>query len=130
VISLIVQIVGWIILFTVIIGGGAAVNTAVTEASASASADSAQGAQDVAVTDCKMGDFGTATATLTITNSSDSPKSYLVTVSGNDDTGARLSEMNAAANTVGAGQTATVDALGSVTSGTVTQCVVANVNRF
>ena len=91
-----------------------------------------EASSDVVVESCQRGDFGLITSTLAITNSSDSPKSYLVTVSADGPDGARVAELNAAANSVQPGQAARVDATGSV-SGEAPEgltCTVVSVNRF
>jgi hypothetical protein len=86
---------------------------------------------DVTVNSCERGEFGQVTAGLSITNSTDAAKSYLVTVSADGPDGARVAELNAASNSVQPGQTAMVDALGAATDPPEgLTCTVVSVNRF
>jgi hypothetical protein len=93
---------------------------------------------DVSVSSCSVSnDFGTpfSHATITIMNSTDHTQSYMATVSVNNATGARVSEINAFSNALGAHQAVTLSgpgATGNVTGPTdqPLTCVVAKVNRF
>jgi hypothetical protein len=89
--------------------------------------------QVVTVSTCKIGDFGLAESELKIQNATGDSKSFLITVSMNGADGNRLVELNAAANSVAAGQTATVKAIGSATGldkNTKVDCKVADVKSF
>lgn len=93
---------------------------------------------DVRVLDCTVGrESGTmfTHATIRITNSTDRTQSYIATVSMNDASGSRVSEINAFSNSLAGGQSvilsgpaATGNVTGSV-NGPLT-CSVARVNRF
>lgn len=97
-------------------------------ASASPKAGSAEA--DVTVNSCEASAIG-ATGEVTVTNSTSSPKSYLVTVSANDADGNRIGELTAAANAVGPGQSAKAQTVGTLSDGAqIAGCVVANVTRF
>jgi hypothetical protein len=86
---------------------------------------------DVTVNSCERGEFGQITARLSITNSTDSAKSYIVTVSADGPDGTRVAELNAASNAVQPGQTANVEALGSATEPPEgLTCTVVSVDRF
>jgi len=94
---------------------------------------------DVAVSGCSVTtEFGTSFshATIKITNPTDQTQSYTATISVNDATGARISEINTVSNSLGAHQSVTLsgpEATGNVTGGTVKgplTCSVASVNRF
>lgn len=89
-------------------------------------------AADVVVDDCEAGDFGDVTAKLTVTNSTDDVASYLITAEAVDEDGNRLVELTAAANSIAAGQSAKVDAMGmtDVDLPAGYTCRVANVERF
>lgn len=66
------------------------------------------------------------------TDAPGSPNSYAVTLSADGPGGTRVAELNGFANSIQPGQTATVDAVGSV-SGEAPEgltCTVVNVNRF
>ncbi|WPF83787.1 hypothetical protein SANBI_001484 [Sanguibacter sp. 4.1] len=106
-------------------------STGETAAEAPAAPEPGSAESDVVVTSCDVGDFDMVTSTLTVTNSTDELASYLITISANGPDGNRVVELTAAANSIGAGQSASVDALGSATgvSGELT-CVVADVTRF
>lgn len=87
---------------------------------------------DVTVTGCKRAEFGLITANLSIKNSAGSAKTYAVTLSADGPGGTRVAELNGFANSIQPGQTAMVDAVGSV-SGEAPEgltCTVVNVNRF
>lgn len=127
-----------IIVFLSLATGSAvkAVNDATASASSSASsaapsAAAPSGAEaDVVIDSCKDSDFG-AEAQLTITNSTDSAQSYLVSISGNDAGGQRVSELSAASNSIAAGQSAKVQAIGTLADGTtISGCTIANVTRL
>jgi hypothetical protein len=95
--------------------------------------------REVTATDCSVtNEFGTsfAHATVKIVNSTDHTQSYTATISVNDETGARVGEINRFSNSLAAGQSVTVsgpgatgNVEGSAKPGSVT-CSVANVNRF
>lgn len=94
---------------------------------------------DVAVADCQVvSEYGytSSTATVVITNSTDEPQSYWATISLNDETGARMGEINAGSNSLAPGQSTTfsgMDATGTATSGAEpgpSQCAVVSVDRF
>jgi hypothetical protein len=106
-------------------------STGETAAEAPAAPEPGSAESDVVVTSCDVGDFDMVTSALTVTNSTDELASYLITISANGPDGNRVVELTAAANSIGAGQSASVDALGSATgvSGELT-CVVADVTRF
>ena len=108
-----------------------AVNDATASASSSAAAGAPSGAEaDVVIDSCQAGSLG-AEAEITITNSTDSAKSYVVSISGNDADGQRVSELSTASNSIAAGQSAKVQAVGTLADGTtITDCKVANVTRF
>lgn len=95
--------------------------------------------RDVSVTGCSGdNEFGTTMlrAIVTITNSTDRTQSYMVTVGVNDPSGARVGEINAISNSLGAGQSVTLS--GPSATGVATRdiptgsiaCTVANVSRF
>lgn len=99
---------------------------------ADAPAGGGDAGSDVTVTGCNRGEFGLITAVLSVMNSQDTPQSYLVTVSADGPDGVRVAELNAAANSIQPGQTASVEAVGSVTGEAPEglTCTVVNVNRF
>lgn len=101
-------------------------------AAGSAAPEPGSAEADVVVDSCAPGQFGTIEGTATVTNSDDSPRSYLITVSANGPDGNRVAELNAAANSVGAGQSAKVQLVGSGGEDVPQNitCVVANVQRF
>lgn len=86
---------------------------------------------DVSVAkECKVGQFGMVEAKVTVKNSGDKNRSYLITVSANDKDGNRVAELNGAANAIKPGQSAKVDTIGQadgLDEGTVLTCEVANV---
>lgn len=93
---------------------------------------------DVTISGCSVStEFGSSFshATVKITNPTDQTQSYTATISVNDATGARVSEINTVSNSLGAHQTVTLsgpEATGNVTGpvrGPLT-CSVASVNRF
>lgn len=108
-----------------------AVNDTTSSASPSAAAGAPSGAEaDVVIDSCQAASIG-AEAGLTITNSTDSAQSYLVSISANDTDGQRVSELSAASNSIAPGQSAKVQAVGTLADGTtITDCKVANVTRF
>lgn len=67
--------------------------------------------------------------TVKVINPTDVVQSYMITVSMNDATGARLAEANGASNSVMPGQTAKADLIVTGVEG-VTGCTVANVIRI
>ena len=84
----------------------------------------------VKIGSCKADEFGTVTAKLVINNKGKDQASYVVTaeaVKGNE----RIAELNGIANSIRPGQTAKVDAVGSIESsaGKFT-CKVVSVDRF
>lgn len=93
---------------------------------------------DVSVTGCSGdSEFGTTMlrTTVDITNSTDRTQSYMVTVGVNNPDGARVGEIHAISNSLGAGQSVTLS--GPSASGMATQdvagaitCTVAKVTRF
>lgn len=97
-------------------------------------------AADASVSGCEVVDDGFGLVTLQgvvdITNSTDASQSYAVTVSVDDDDGARLGEINAFSNSLAAGQSVTLagmEASGIAPEGTEAgpvECTVASVNRF
>jgi hypothetical protein len=97
-------------------------------------------AQDVRVSGCEVTDdgygFKSTQSVITIHNSTASTQSYMVTVSVNNESGARLGEINAVSNSLAAGQSVTLsgmDASGIAPEGAeagAAQCTVANVDRF
>jgi hypothetical protein len=101
--------------------------------------DDPTAAQDVTVSDCRVVDeYGNKStqATITITNSTADAQTYLITVSVNDAAGARVGEINAVSNSLGAGQTTTLTGINarglaneSARPGPAT-CTVADVDRF
>ncbi|WP_432487261.1 FxLYD domain-containing protein [Kineococcus sp. SYSU DK018] len=88
-------------------------------------------AEEVVVDSCGAGDPGQVTADLTVTNTSDSPKSYVITVSVNGPGGARVAEATAAADSVPAGQSVQVQAQGAAAEPPAElTCEVADASRF
>lgn len=95
---------------------------------------------DVTVSNCQVINDGygymSAQGTVVITNSTSETQSYFVTISVNDDAGARIGEINAVSNSLAPGQSVTLT--GTDVSGTVneaaepgpTSCQVASVSRF
>lgn len=95
---------------------------------------------DVTLSQCEVLDegFGVnfAQGVVEITNSTEDTQSYMVTVSVNDTSGARVGEINAVANSLAPGQSVTLS--GPQTSGNVAEhaqpgpadCSVARVDRF
>jgi hypothetical protein len=95
---------------------------------------------DVTVRDCAVVDRGyglvMAEGTIEIRNSTGEPQSYMVTVSVNDESGARVGEINAIANSLAPEQSVVLS--GTDATGTATEqarpgpaaCQVADVNRF
>ena len=80
--------------------------------------------------ECKVGQFGMVEAEVTVKNSGDGVRSYLITISANDSDGNRVAELNGAANSIKPGQSAKVETLGTVDDldeGTKLSCEVANV---
>lgn len=107
------------------------------------SADTASGPpadQDVTVANCSVVDDGygfvSTQATIAITNNTDQTQSYMITVSVNDDSGARVGEINAFSNSLAAGQTTTLsgmDATGLANDGAEpgpANCTLAATDRF
>lgn len=103
-----------------------------------AAADPAKG--DVTVSQCEITDegFGVsfAEATVKITNSTDETQNYLATISVDDESGARVGEINVISNSLAAGQSVTLSgmqATGNVSEGAQpgpADCTVANVDRY
>jgi len=96
--------------------------------------------EDVALAGCEIVDdgygFTSAQADLTITNSTDAPRSYLVTISLNNASGARLGELNTSSSSLAAGQSVRLSGLDAsglapegVRAGPIA-CAVADVDRF
>ncbi len=86
---------------------------------------------DVVIDSCEAGDYGAINADATVTNSTEVPATYSITVSANDADGNRVAELNGFANSVAPGQSASVDLVGMVESAPEgMQCVVANVTRL
>lgn len=95
---------------------------------------------DVTLSGCEVVDdgygFTRSEATITIRNSTDRTQSYFVTVSVNDQAGARVGEINAVSNSLTAGQSVTLsglDATGIANDGAEAgsaACTVARVDRF
>ncbi|MGH3917064.1 MAG: hypothetical protein ACRDTC_27185 [Pseudonocardiaceae bacterium] len=110
------------------------------EIAGGASAGTSANIDDVTISECAVVDDGygyTSTQTrIEITNSTDTTQSYLVTISVNDETGARVGEINTVSNSLAAGQSTTL--AGMSASGTATEdaqpgpanCTVASVERF
>ena len=72
--------------------------------------------RDVTATDCSVtNEFGTsfANATVKITNSTDRTQTYSATISVNDESGARIGEINTFSNSLAAGQSVTVSGPGA-----------------
>ncbi len=97
-------------------------------------------AADVAVSDCTIIDDGygylSAQAVVDITNSIDATQFYFVTLSVNDDAGARVGEIDVVSNALTAGQSVTLagfDASGTAHEGAQpgpAACTIATVDRF
>jgi len=86
---------------------------------------------DVVINSCEAGDFGALNADATVTNTTDVPATYSITVSANDASGNRVAELNGFANSIAPGQSASVDLVGMVEDAPEgMQCVVANVTRL
>lgn len=88
---------------------------------------------DVSVTPCTVETTaGLTEVTATVHNTTSSVQSYMVTVSVNDATGNRVTEVNGAANAVAPGQSAPVQLIGSspAVSGSAKSCTVADVTRI
>jgi hypothetical protein len=94
---------------------------------------------DITVSGCEVvSEYGyTSTeATVEITNSTDEAQSYWATISVNDDSGARVGEIYAGANSLAPGQSVTLsgmDATGTAHSDAQpgpAECAVAAVDRF
>jgi hypothetical protein len=95
---------------------------------------------DVTVRDCAVVDRGyglvMAEGTIEITNSTGEPQSHMVTVSVNDESGGRVGEINAFADSFAPGQSVVLS--GTDATGTATEqarpgpaaCQVADVTRF
>lgn len=94
---------------------------------------------DVAVSDCSVTNeygFASTRGTVTIKNTTGQTQSYMATISVNDASGARVGEINAVSNSLGAGQSVTLS--GTNATGTAADnakpgpatCAVANVTRF
>lgn len=120
----------------VVLGGCDVEQAASTLPGAPAVGSSTAALGDVAISECKVSKqfgIGQTAAKVKITNTTDRTQSYLITISMNDASGARISELNAASNSLTAGQVATADAMGiapeSAEAGPM-QCVVANVDRI
>jgi hypothetical protein len=102
--------------------------------------DDAAAMRDVTVRDCVVADRGPgiliAEATIEITNGTDQRQSYMVTVTVDDATGARVAEINAIATSLPPGQSVVLS--GQDASGSATEqarpgpagCQVASVNRL
>ncbi|NAZ73957.1 hypothetical protein GTQ99_00730 [Kineococcus sp. T13] len=127
IIGVVIAIIAAVIASAVVASVDEAVESAAP--SSSATAAPAQETQDVLVNSCTPGEFGQVSADLTVTNSDDAARSYLITVSVNGPDGNRLAEANAAANSIAPGQVAQVQAIGSITDPPAElTCVVANVS--
>lgn len=93
---------------------------------------------DVTISECAIVDNGygyTSTeAKIEITNNTDATQSYLVTISVNDETGARVGEINTVSNSLAAGQSAILaGASGTATKGAQpgpANCTLAGVDQF
>lgn len=126
------------IVFTVMAQGAAVAE--LDRALGGLTGDDPAASADVTVRDCAVVDRGyglvMAEGTIEITNSTGEPQSYMVTVSVNDESGARVGEINAIANSLAPGQSVVLS--GTDATGTATEqarsgpaaCQVADVNRF
>ena len=86
---------------------------------------------EVTITSCLPGQYGTFNPQLTIVNRTGTAASYIVTVSINDPDGASLAEADSSPITVGAGQTATLLAFGTLADPPAdVTCAVASATRF
>ena len=102
--------------------------------------NTAPAAADVTVTGCEVVDDGygytSSQANVAITNHTDRTQSYMLTISLNDETGARVGEINAVSNSLAAGQSVTLsgmDASGLANEGAApgpVACTVASLDRF
>lgn len=102
--------------------------------------DDAAAMRDVTVRDCVVADQGAgslmAEATIEIANGTDQRQSYMVTLTVDDATGARVAEINAIATSLPPGQSVVLsgqDASGSATEQArpgPADCQVASVNRL
>jgi hypothetical protein len=126
------------IVFTVMAQGAAVAE--LDRALGGLTGDDPAASADVTVRDCAVMDRGyglvMAEGTIEIKNSTGEPQSYMVTVSVNDESGARVGEINAIANSLAPGQSVILS--GTDVTGTATEqakpgpaaCQVADVNRF
>ena len=126
------------IVFTVMAQGAAVAE--LDRALGGLTGDDPTASADVTVRDCAVVDRGyglvMAEGTIEITNSTGEPQSYMVTVSVNDERGARVGEINAVANSLAPGQSVVLS--GTDAPGTATDqarpgpaaCQVADVTRF
>jgi hypothetical protein len=102
--------------------------------------DDAAAMRDVTVRDCVVADRGPgiliAEATIEIANGTDQRQSYMVTLTVDDATGARVAEINAIATSLPPGQSVVLsgqDASGSATEQArpgPADCQIASVNRL
>jgi hypothetical protein len=133
----------------VVLSVGAIVVTVLAQGAAVAEPDSTTGGlagdeaaamRDVTIRDCVVADRGPgilmAEATIEIANGTDQRQSYMVTVTVDDSTGARVAEINAIATSLPPGQSVVLsgqDASGSATEQArpgPADCQVASVNRL
>jgi hypothetical protein len=126
------------IVFTVMAQGAAVAE--LDRALGGLTGDDPAASADVTVRDCAVVDRGyglvMAEGTIEIKNSTGEPQSYMVTVSVNDESGARVGEINAIANSLAPGQSVILS--GTDATGTATEQArpgpaarqVADVNRF
>lgn len=90
---------------------------------------------DVVLDACAMdeaaGMEGFVEASLTVTNSTDESRSYLINVSANDEGGQRVAELVAATSDLAPGQSATLETSVILAEGkTLSGCALADVDRF
>ena len=102
-----------------------------TSAEPSPSSTLGGAADDVTVTSCVGGNYDMWTAGLTIVASAEKTSTYIITVGVLAADGSRVGTLLATVEAISPGQTASVEALGTVTAGTVgATCEVVDVERF
>jgi hypothetical protein len=130
------KIAGWtvsIVAGLVVIGSCVNSGASSPGSSLGASLPTNDALSDVVVAECNGSDgstFDMGRVTVKVTNSTDRVQSYMITVSMNDASGARLAEANGAANSVAPGQVATTDLFSGTGIDNVAACTVAGVSRF
>lgn len=90
----------------------------------------APAASDVTISGCSQSDFGTARATIRVTNSTNRERDYIISISYRDASGTRIGTGTVLIMDVAPGESAQEDDVAFASSGQVHECVVTEVTRY